>query len=510
MDAKITIYTDDRRNKIDKNIFGHFMEHAFGTIYGGIYDPEHACADEDGFRKDVLKALKDTKVPVLRYPGGNFVSNYHWENGIGDKKKRPRVFDYSWLAEESNQFGTVEFIKLCRKIGAEPYLCCNMGTGTAEEAMHWVEFCNGTGNTKYAELRRSLGYEEPFCVHYWGLGNEMFGGWQMGFLSAEQYAQKAVEFGKAMKWVDPSIELIACGYELDSDWNYTVIKHTKQLISAISAHHYSAGWGIFDLNEYEKCMYIPEYLDKLTKLVHADIVAGANDALTDIKVVWDEWNVRGWEMEDVNEDSAYTLKDAVLSASVLHTFLRNSDIVAMANYSPFINISGALSVHENGVVRRPQYMVFQLLSAHADQFLLETRTISDSCELEEMIDFTGRKPEPRFNLSGKTTVRKVKTPYIDCIASSADGRVALTIVNKHPTEGCHVQIRTLGTPLKWESMKNKQIYHEDMEAANTLQEGEQVQIVEAFDNIDKNNKSLFVPPHSVNLFHVFLKEEEND
>lgn len=507
METKLTIYTDFVKNKIDKNIYGHFMEHAFGTIYGGVYEPGHPKSDEDGFRTDVLEALRQIKVPVLRYPGGNFVSNYHWEDGIGEKEGRPRVFDYSWHSEESNQFGTIEFIKLCRKINAEPYLCCNMGTGTVEEAMHWVEFCNSSGDTKYANMRRNLGYNEPFHVRYWGLGNEMFGGWQMGFLSAEQYAQKAVEFGKAMKWVDPEIELIACGYELNSDWNYTVVQKTKRLISAISAHHYSAGWGIFNPDDYNQCLYIPDYLDKLTHLMHADIIAGANDSLTDIKVVWDEWNIKGWEMEKVNDDRSYTMQDAVLTAAVLHTFFRNSNIVSMANYSPFINISGALSVHEEGIVRRPQYMAFQLLSAHAGNRLLGTQTECEMHELEEMIDWTGRKPEPRFNLTEKEERRKVKTPFVDCIASvNGTGKLVISIINKHFDKGFWVKVQEFGSIVDWNTLKVKSICHDDIQACNTLENMDRVSIKEESDMVDSEQKAVFVRPHSVNLYEFKLRD----
>ena len=140
MKANITIDSSKKAGEIDRKIFGHFMEHAFGNIYGGVYDPESRFADEDGFRTDVIELLKEVKVPVLRYPGGNFVSSYHWEDGIGPKENRPKKFDFAWGASESNQFGTADFIKLCRKTGAEPLICVNMGSGTAEEAMNWVEY----------------------------------------------------------------------------------------------------------------------------------------------------------------------------------------------------------------------------------------------------------------------------------------------------------------------------------------------------------------------------------
>ncbi len=504
MEAELTVYADKVRNKINKNLFGHFMEHAFGNIYGGVYDPEHPLADEDGFRKDVLQALRAVKIPLLRYPGGNFVSNYHWEEGIRPVGERRRVFDYSWLAEESNEFGTIEFIKLCRKIGAEPYICTNMGTGTVEEAMHWVEFCNSSGDTFYADLRRRLGYEEPFHVKYWGLGNEMFGGWQMGYLTAEEYGRKAVEFGKAMKWVDPSIELIACGYELDSEWNCTVIRYLKSLVKYISAHHYSTDWGIFDADNYWECMYIPEYVDKLTQTMHAGIIAGANDALTDIKIAWDEWNVNGWEFNGVNEDKSYSLKDAVLTGAVLHTFIRRSDIVGMANYSPFVNISGAVSVHKEGIVKRAQYSVFELLTSKIEEYYLDSHTECGSYELDEMIDYTGRKPEPRFNLSGSQKKRRVKTPYIDCIAACDRERkhISLSLINKHPEEDCVLDVQILGGNPDWKNTVCFTVWHKSLYESNTTDSPENIKVSES-DIVSESNK-IILKKHSLNIVKLKL------
>lgn len=502
MEAKLTVYADRVRNRINRNLFGHFMEHAFGNIYGGIYDPGNPLSDEDGFRMDVLQALRDVKIPVLRYPGGNFVSNYHWEDGIGPKAERKRMFEYSWLAEESNQFGTIEFIELCRKIHAEPYICTNMGTGSAEEAMHWVEFCNGSGDTYYANLRRKLGYEKPFHVKYWGLGNEMFGGWQMGFLPAEQYARKAVEFGKAMKWVDPDIELIACGYELDSEWNCTVIRYLKSLVNYISAHHYSTDWGIFDTKDYQQCMYIPEYIDKLTDVMYSDIIAGANDALTGIKIAWDEWNVNGWEFEGVQEDGVYGLKDAILTGAILHTFIRRSNIVEMANYSTFVNISGAVSVHQEGIVKRAQYSAFELLTSDLGDGYLDSHTECESYEMEEMIDDTARKPEPRFNLSGKKGRRLVKTPYIDCIATydEKEEEMILSLINKHPEKDCSLAVEILGGNVDWGNAVCHTVYHDNLYAANTLEKPYNIRITT--EKLIPEDGKVFLRKHSLNTIRL--------
>ena len=196
-----------RSATIDPNIYGNFIEHLGRCIYGGIYEENSPLSDERGFRLDVLEAIKGLNVPVLRWPGGNFVSGYHWMDGIGPKEKRPRKVDWAWHAEESNRFGTDEFIEYCREVGTEPYICVNLGTGTIDEAAAWVEYCNGTGDTYYANLRRQNGHPEPYNVKYWGLGNEMYGFWQIGAKTADDYAKLAMEAAKLMKWTDPSIKL---------------------------------------------------------------------------------------------------------------------------------------------------------------------------------------------------------------------------------------------------------------------------------------------------------------
>ena len=192
-------------HRIDPNIYGTFIEHVGRCVNGGVFQENSLLSDEQGFRKDVMKAASEWGVPILRWPGGGFASVYHWEDGIGTKHSRSSKYNRAWDEEESNHFGTDEFVKYCRKIGAEPYICVNLGTGTIEEAANWVEYCNGSGDTFYANLRRKYGHQEPHGVRYWGLGNEL---WRM---RTEDYAKLALECGKLMKSVDPSIRLVACG-----------------------------------------------------------------------------------------------------------------------------------------------------------------------------------------------------------------------------------------------------------------------------------------------------------
>ena len=201
-----------------------FVEHLGRCIYGGLFEEGSPLSDERGFRRDVLEAVRPLRVPILRWPGGNFVSGYHWLDGVGPRAERPRRVDLAWFAEESNRFGTDEFLQYCRAINTEPYICVNMGSGTMDEAQAWVEYANSTGNTHWANLRRKHGYRDPHRVKYWGLGNEMYGGWQIGALEAHEYVKKARAFAMVMKRMDPSIVLVGCGQNGWNPWDQVVLE----------------------------------------------------------------------------------------------------------------------------------------------------------------------------------------------------------------------------------------------------------------------------------------------
>jgi len=213
--GRIGIDLARRIGTVDRRIFGNFIEHLGRCIYGGIYDEGLPRSDVHGFRTDVLEAVRPLRVPHLRWPGGNFVSGYHWQDGVGRVDQRPRRTDLAWYAEESNRFGTDEFIAYCREIGTEPFICVNMGSGTMDEAQAWVEYCNGSGNTSWASLRRRHGHPEPYRVRYWGLGNEMYGSWQIGNLNAHDYVKKARGFAVVMKRTVRERRLEIGGQRLD-------------------------------------------------------------------------------------------------------------------------------------------------------------------------------------------------------------------------------------------------------------------------------------------------------
>lgn len=497
--ASIQVFPQKVCGEIDRRLFGHFTEHAFENIYKGIYDPKSPLADQDGMRADVLKLIEQVKPAVLRYPGGNFVSNYHWEDGVGPKETRKKVFEYAWLTEESNQFGTVEFIEYCRKVGAEPLLCVNMGSGTVEEAMHWVEYCNGTMDTYYANLRRSHGHEEPFNVKYWGLGNEMYGLWQMQNLPAEQYAEQAYQFAKAMKWVDPSIELIGCGLEYDAEWNHAVVKKLGGYIDYLSSHYYATGWGNFPEIDYMESLYIPVQLEERHQLTLAAIMTGLNGVNEKIKVVWNEWNLYGWRFDTVNDDSTYNLHDAIITALIFNTFFRNCETIKMANYSTFVNISGALSVKEGNVLKRSQYHVFDLLANNTGKHLLKIEVDCDTHVMSNLRDKifgttigTGYDEAP--------SERTLAIPMIDAVASRSGDEVYISLINKDPENSCRVTIDLPGAL----SVEAREIFSDELTDANTVGDEEKVTIRSSSASQNAGQLVYEAKKHSINLLKVKL------
>ncbi|HJN93768.1 MAG TPA: alpha-N-arabinofuranosidase, partial [Dehalococcoidia bacterium] len=229
--------------EVDPRIFGGFLEHIGRAVYEGVYDPDSSQADQHGCRRDVMEALSRLDLSVMRYPGGNFVSGYHWEDGVGPRSERPTVRELAWNTIEPNQFGTDEFLGLAERMGWEPMLAVNLGTGTPDEARNWWEYCNGAPGTKYADLRVANGRTEPWGVRLWCMGNEMDGPWQLGHVPADQYAVRAQQTAKLMKDLDPSVEVVVCGTSIPEmtswlDWDRTVLEHVGGLADYVSLHRY--------------------------------------------------------------------------------------------------------------------------------------------------------------------------------------------------------------------------------------------------------------------------------
>ena len=370
----ITVNPKRILSKINPLIYGQFIEHFHRQIYGGVFDPGSPLADEDGMRQDVIEAMKKIKVPIIRWPGGCFVSAYHWYDGVG--AKREPVFNKAWRVTEPNTFGTDEYIKLCRKIGCEPYICTNAGTGTSEEMSDWVEYCNLPTGSRYANMRAANGSEKPYEVRYWSIGNENYGSWEIGSKSPKEWGRLVLESAKMMKRTDPSIELSAAALN-DMDWNAELLKNCGERLDWISLHGY---WDFHEaknhLENYDTCVAYIKDLEKPVKQVKGLLTALGHEH---IKIAYDEWNLRAWyhpnimdlyqgltveeyliPRDDNDINSQYTMADAVFSAGFLNMCIRNSDVIGMAAFSPIINTRGMIYTHEDGVVLRSTYHVFDL------------------------------------------------------------------------------------------------------------------------------------------------------
>ncbi len=371
--AKITIDLDRKLGNVDPRIYSAFAEQLGRCVYGGIYDEGSPLSDEHGYRKDVLEKVRSLKPPLLRWPGGNFVSGYHWTDGVGPVEQRPRRMELAWHDEESNRFGTDEFIQYCRLIGAEPYLCANMGTGTLDEAQAWVEYCNGTGNTYWANLRRKNGHEEPYGVKYWGLGNELYGNWQIGALNAEDYTKRAIEFAKVMKWTDPTIQLVSCGKNGWNDWDRVVLEGLARYIDFHSIHIYTGS------SDYYSNVLAPHQAERAIDICQALIerVRYTQRIEHPISIAYDEWNVWFRTQNDTHPglEEIYTLADALAVATYLNGFIRHCRSVGIANYAQLVNVIAPIFTSKQGLFLQTiyyplylyrEYMLEVALDVYAD------------------------------------------------------------------------------------------------------------------------------------------------
>lgn len=490
-----------RLGQRDPMIYGHFIEHFHRQIYGGIYDPENPLSDEDGLRTDVLDAMRHIKVPVLRWPGGCFVSSYHWKDAVGEK--RTPFFDKAWRVEDPNTFGTDEYVNMCRKLGCEPYICTNAGTGTAEEMSDWVEYCNLENEGQYARWRIANGCEKPHRVKYWSVGNENYGAWEIGAKSAQEWGRLVAEASKMIKHVDPETELTAAALT-DLDWNINLLRMSGQFLDWISIHRY---WDDVhehnDLADYETVMAFTNHTGDSIRQVRGLLEAMGLEKK--IKIAFDEWNLRGWchpkahtvsqgvtkedylYPRDLNDDnSKYTMADAVFSACFLNECNRNCDIVGMANFAPIVNTRGCIYTYKEGIVLRSTYHVFDLYVNYLGDVILDAWS-------EGM-----KSMEARNSASGQTET----TELIDVLATEFSDRegAALAIVNKHPGEAQEV---TLDLEAEGEAV----LYYiagSSTESYNDV-DREEVRIQREDLGVYTPGMKVSVKPHSVGVIQIGVK-----
>jgi len=483
------IYFDSKRTiaPISPLLFGGFAEHMGRCIYEGIYDPKSVHADEHGFRKDVLEALREQGYTTLRYPGGNFLSGYNWLDGIGPKAQRPRRRELAWQSIETNQFGTNEFIDFCKVVGAEPMLGVNMGTGSIQSTSDLVEYCNVASGTYWSDLRASHGYRAPHNVRYWCVGNEMDGPWQIGHLDAATYGKKALEAAKMMKWQDPSIKTILCGSSSDKmptypEWDRTALEIAWEQVDYLSMHYYASNHEDDTASYLASAEAFEHYVDTLEGVLR--YVKAKNRSQHDVYLSWDEWQVwykgdpvqGNWSEAPHLAEEMYNLEDALVVAQWLNVFLRRSHVLKIACVAQIVNVISWLHTRGDELLKHPSFYVFKLFSNQARG---------------DALDVNVRAPLLDTRLYGSVPALDVSACF-----DAESGKGAVFVVNRSQTEA-------VTTELIWQDQQTTQIKQawqlagSDPKAVNTWSEPERLVAREIpAPVVNGNRAAVTLPPLS--------------
>jgi alpha-N-arabinofuranosidase len=393
----ITLHPDYRIGAVDRRMFGSFVEHLGRCVYTGIYEPDHATADQHGFRRDVADLTKELGVTVVRYPGGNFVSNYVWEEAVGPVEQRKPFLDLAWRTVEPNTIGTDEFLQYCEREGLEPMMAVNLGTRGVEAAVGLLEYCNGEAGTKWADMRIANGREKPYGVTLWCLGNEMDGPWQIGHKDAHEYGKLAAEAGKAMKLVDPSIELVACGsssmyMDTFGEWERTVLSYTYDIVDHISMHAYYEELNGDRTSFLGSATAMDRFVDRV--VASADAIGAQKRSDKRITLSFDEWNV--WYLESrfgeatdlaIQRDAPriiedrYSGLDAVVVGDLMVTLLNHADRIAVGCLAQLVNVIAPIMTEPGGEAWKqttfhPFATTAHLAAGEALQLKVETATLA--------------------------------------------------------------------------------------------------------------------------------------
>ena len=466
--AKITLHKDYQIGEVDPRLFGSFIEHLGRGVYGGIYEPGHLMADADGFRQDVLDLVKELQVPIVRYPGGNFVSGYNWEDGIGPKGNRPCRLELAWKAIETNQVGINEFVAWCRKAGADPLVAVNLGTQGVDAARHLVEYCNHPGGTYWSDLRKSHSIQEPHKIKVWCLGNEMDGPWQIGHKTAQEYGRLACETARAMRWVDPTIELVVCGSSSRGmptfpSWEAEVLEHTYDHVDYISLHTYYGNRDNNTKSFLARSLDMDRYISSV--VATCDYVKAKLRSWKTIHLSFDEWNVayhssehdqkiEPWLIAPPQGEDIYTFEDALVVGCMLITLLRHADRVKIACQAQLVNIvAPIMTATGGGCWRQTIYYPFYHASRFGRGIALDIRMQSPEYD------------DPELGM----------VPCVEAAVTfnPADGTITIFAVNRSMDKAIYLE--TSGGEFSgYHVLDHITLTHENLKACNTIDKPDNV------------------------------------
>ncbi|MCP4641171.1 MAG: alpha-N-arabinofuranosidase [bacterium] len=456
--ATIRVWTDLPKAVINPNIYGHFAEHLGRCVYEGIWvGPKSRIPNKDGLRLDTLAALKQLRAPVVRWPGGCFADAYHWRDGIGPQHKRPQTVNMWWQQSEPNTFGTDEFMRFCQAVGCEPYICLNVGSGSPREAVAWLEYCNFAGESTLSRMRASNGADAPYNVKYWGVGNENWG--CGGRFRAGDYAKEYVRFATYLRAMDPSIELIACGYSpcdgnaLVKDWNHDFCQEMvhADLIDHLSIHRYfkrGAGAAFTD-NEYHSLFGDLHALERDIKM--SDEVLGYFYPDKFVGIIVDEWGL--WHPSAVTPnglEQESTLRDAVFAGAALNLFNRYAHRVTMANIAQTINVLQSIANTDGDrMYVTPTYHVFDMMRPH-----MGAKSLTFDVD------------SPEFETHPVNMSRKYATSSLNVSVSRSGRKVFVTVANQTVDQDVEARIDLRDARVK--SAAGKQLHSADPRDVNTF------------------------------------------
>lgn len=464
--ARLVLEKDYRLAAVDHRIFGSFVEHLGRSVYNGIFEPNHIAADENGFRRDVLELVRALKISLIRYPGGNFVSGYRWEDGVGKIEDRPSRLDLAWRTLETNRIGVNEFSEWCKQAGAELMMAINLGTRGIEDALNLLEYCNHPSDTYYSDLRISHGVKEPHNIKFWCLGNEMDGPWQTGHKTAREYGRLAAETGRAMKAMCPDIELTACGSSnadmpTFADWEAEVLNESYDIVDYISLHQYFSN-AEGDTGNFLACTLGTDQFIKSVIAV-CDFIKAKKRGKKDIYLSFDEWNVwyhssgraeeamrtNPWKISPSLLEDIYTFEDALVTGCMLITLLKHTDRLKMACLAQLVNVIAPIITQPGGgVLCQTIYYPFLHVSAYGRGVSLLPLITSDKYDSKDFTD----------------------VPYLEAagVVSDETGQLTIFAVNRDVHEPLHLECALRGFE-NYKLIEHIALESECLRATNTFE-----------------------------------------